>query len=405
VNTVEQGLRFVRKFGRKSFDVVIHEYMDVARSFEILVSDQGILVEHVPGMWESPNKCQPDVIIANAGTTTFYRYVGSRRVVLDAKTHQSSEMLEKPISKEMASEYLHHCKRLQDILLGDSVLKARLPLNVHAVWDAVSDSFQFINIRPGFALRDSLTDLVDLFPVESPDDIEHWNGVDPVRLTFGLNRGTEQKLIDLAGKLASKNAIVAIDFGLLSHPAMVLREYGCKLIPTYLVPSCFSKNEYEISEMQMDIDKEPIARILNEAPLIENVTYHVVKDRDPITSEHFLCVAKHYSASTADTAKVEDVIALFEQINEQTPILFYERGRATFCTSEFTTAYDHFHLIRGLDVSEAVRKLNSLIDGQRYESLKEAPIPTCLRMPNTRYMAVSRADFMFERGLIAISEP
>ena len=51
----------------EEWDVIVYEYLNVRRSFELLLNKKGFLLEHVPGMWESENILNPDVLYLDDG--------------------------------------------------------------------------------------------------------------------------------------------------------------------------------------------------------------------------------------------------------------------------------------------------------------------------------------------------
>jgi hypothetical protein len=46
----------------KKWELIVHEYLNVRRNFELLLHKTYLLLEHIPGMWESDNMLNPDVI-------------------------------------------------------------------------------------------------------------------------------------------------------------------------------------------------------------------------------------------------------------------------------------------------------------------------------------------------------
>ncbi len=365
----DQAARFIRANAKKSHDIIMHGYIDVCRSIEILVSEDGFILEHVPGMWESPNKLQPDVITMTGGVQVIYRYLKPRMPDVDKNT-KGAVRLDQPLTDhhiERLLEFGRHAWRTLSEFMPD-----QLPLNLHAVSDSLLEEFNSLNIRKGFVLSDAIIRATDILQVSSLADLTNWDVRQVVRLALTTSRGDERALVPIAEKLSKAQNPIIVDFGLLSHPAMVLREFGCVLVPSYLVPECLSKAEYEVIRSKQDFALEPVQRILEETGIIESPLYHVVEDRDPVSAPHFLCMAKDESMGAADRGGVEELERLYRVLSDSGRAFFYERGRAAVCTSPYTRPREHFHILQNINTLQTCAKLRELVGGQRFESLTDA---------------------------------
>jgi hypothetical protein len=348
VDSVDEALAFVQTHRRMQYAAIVHEYIDVARSFEILIDKNLSLVEHVPGMWESDNQLHPDVILVSAQHCKVYRFRDPRPVVLGIGESDGTSC---PLTDDDIRGLLMYVRAIREVVMSSEFIRRGLPVVVHAVWDRSSRDFQCLNLRQGRALTPpvGLDEFRRFHLVKDLQDIEEWDGTVPLRVALRTTRGTEASLVELARRLAKTGVPIAVDFGLLSHPAIVLREYGNRIYPSYLVPAFFQSSEYEYTSFPLDIADNAVQRILRERPVRNDEIYHIVFDRAPIGHEHFLAVNKCTSPSVKDTREIERVVAIFENITCDTGPFFFERGRATFCTSGFTDAHEHFHVIGGLD--------------------------------------------------------
>ncbi len=370
ISSYEEAMHFIRTYYKKNYAVIVHEYLDVKRSFEILVDDDLVLIEHIPGMWESENSLQPDVFILKTDTCTCYRYNEYRKAVLEKKYRNVPSRVNFPLRRREMSYLLKALVRAVDILR--SGIEDGSPLNVHAIWDGTSKKLECLNIRRGFQTTFKYDIEGPFHKVETLKDLSTWNRTSSIRLGLRTRRGDEANLISIAKALSGTKASVVVDFGLLSHPAMVLREYGIDLTPSYLVPDCFSEREFSKMELPLLEIENPIERIQSESPVIKNDKYHIVYDGDPITFKHLLCVGKSTATSVKDADDPEDVNNLFKELTSDEFGFFYERGRASFCTSEFAPAHNHFHVVAGLDEIQTFEKLRKLFGGQLAKTLGEA---------------------------------
>jgi hypothetical protein len=366
---VDEVRCFVEQHCDDSYDLIIHGYIDVERSLEILVDHDGFVVEHIPGMWESPNAHQPDVLILRNGVETQYRYNDVREPVIEGKTLSNSD-LSQPLTSSDFERLSSFASRVWASF--DANHRADFPLNVHVVCDSRFDKFQCLNIRPGFEQDENLLPAEDARIVKSVADLEGWNSNEIVRLSLSLSRGEEGSLIPLGRKLLDSKYPVIIDFGMLSHPAMILRRLGCRLVPSYKVAGCFSPTSYSVRRESIDIGLEPVERILREKVEMLSGLYHVVSDREPISEKHWIGVSKATSVSCADAGNIGEVTRILEQFSGGQETLFFEKGRSAFCTSIFTTPREHFHLIQGTDFNGQLDQLIQRTGGSPYASLELA---------------------------------
>lgn len=75
-----------------------------------------------------------------------------------------------------------------------------------------------------------------------------------------------------------------------------------------------------------------------------------MSDREPIVDKHIFLLANKHISSFADLSDPSHLALLFDENrllsvfgNEQ--LLFVERGRAKFCTSEFTDSHAHGYIV------------------------------------------------------------
>ena len=373
-NSTDEALAFIRAHRRVRYATIVHDYIDVKRSFEILIDKDVSLVEHVPGMWESDNELHPDVVLLSGNQCRVYRFRRPRSTVCGVGKSTGESL---PLDSSDIHELVAYLRAIREVVLSSTATKAALPVAIHAVWDGSSKSFQCLNLRRGYGvtLPSDIDERGGFHLIKSLQDIENWDGSTPLRVALRTSRGTEASLIELAQRLGKTGVPVAVDFGLLSHPAMVLREYGNRIYPSYLAPACFSSSEYECSSFSLDVADDAVQRILREPPAKTDDVYHVVVDRAPIGEEHFLAVSRQKSPSVKDTWEIDRVVAIFENITREKDPFFFERGRGTFCTSGFTDAHDHFHVIGGLDNTltfEAIVGILKVRDEFRFGNVEDA---------------------------------
>ena len=221
---------------------IVSDFVHVRRSFEAYVGEHDLLVEHVPGNWETDNVLPPDLFIWGAvrrflrvSTTRMARY----EMPGDQNERRSFQSPVPPLSVDEASAFcsafLPKLKQIKERFSG------ALPLNVHFTSD--DDGMYFLNIRPTAELDLSNVGtnpggtfrLNRLYPIANARDLDAWDGKTAVLLTVSEDRNRFAQFIDVARRLSERKVrAVYCTFGLLSHPAILMRELGIHVRPLLL---------------------------------------------------------------------------------------------------------------------------------------------------------------------------
>jgi hypothetical protein len=180
------------------------------------------------------------------------------------------------------------------------------------------------------------------FHVRDIEDLSNWDGKTPILLKISVQRGMEKNLINLAEALPKGNSEVYICFGYLSHPALLLREFGVNLVPAYF--------DREIITLKLDEfvnSKNGIERIFREKPVIQNELFHIVNDIEPICNQHLLVFPKEEKKSYSEF-NIQKILDLFHFFKNEMGdnYYFFERGNVSFCTSFDGPVYAHMHMLK-----------------------------------------------------------
>ena len=220
---------------------ILSDYLFINSSFEAYVSATSLLVEHVPGNWETGNRLPPDLFLITRERGEFWGYNDYRLASLEipgkgAEAHtQRVPPLRLPRAAEWAPRFVADFRKIRDDFVQD------LPVNVHFVSDP-DDDFHFLNIRPTRRLdleaynESSLEFKANrMFRVENPKDVAAWDGVSKILVDAVADRGNESRIAGVAVALREAGVrTVYCTFGLLSHPAIVLREFDLRVEPLYV---------------------------------------------------------------------------------------------------------------------------------------------------------------------------
>jgi hypothetical protein len=327
--------------------IIVHPQLQVRSSFELLVSHDQIFLEHKPGMWESDSKINPDVLMAKDNSVNVWRVTEPRIGKFARSTGFDMEEVA-PTASETIFAWLTRLFPIVTVLRND--FKNVLPLNFHFVEDTNGD-WHFLNIRKGFSPNLATCEYSTPHVVENVGDLEEWDLISPILLRFTSPRGSELRVLEIAKLLPQRLRFpLIVDFGLLSHPAIVLRELGYDLIPSYLfVKDRWAQVDYEQRTMSIDIGTDPLKRIRNEKSVYVTSDIRVVRDREPISDNHLIVVSEYPTKSFADgdfsNALNNLVRHKLPKLFEENEWIFVERGRAQFCTSGLTESHAHAHLL------------------------------------------------------------
>lgn len=361
----------------KNYKVIVHTYIKVRRSFELLLDNDKFLLEHIPGMWESDNKLNPDVMFSDENTLKTWVWNKKREGLKINGEKSDLDKYEVVLSENILVEWQLKLNKILPILRLK--FKKDLPLNFHFVEDENSE-WSFLNIRDGFELQSPEIKQSNTHIISNKNDISGWDGKKPLQLQLSTERGHDLDLIEIIKQLPLvKNKNIIVDFGLLSHPAMILREFGYNLIPNYLYNAdrIFSPNYIST---RFDVKNDPVKRIMLEESLFENSIFKVVNDRSPMVKGHLLVMSKQpYTSMIEVNDLINEYKKLLDSLEEkkliQDSYIMIERGRARFCTSGFTDSHAHAHIIPTNESNkDVVRLFIERVSAVKYSSFEEAII-------------------------------
>jgi Pyruvate phosphate dikinase, AMP/ATP-binding domain len=394
----KDAMRWLTAIRKREWSTIFHPYIDVRRSFELLLSIESALLEQVPGIWESDSSLAPDVLVLEGRRAKAWRVTSTRRGRL-AGIEGSQDEAFSPVDAATIKAWADRLGPALAVLRDD--FAQALPLNFHFVEDA-DGRWHFLNIRPGFHFEPRGVVITPPHVVQSADDILTWDGRAPLLLRFTSARGAERHVVAIAERLPrDRRFVLLVDFGLLSHPAMILLELGFNPIPTYLA-SGGNKWPPQHEELAWDLDKSSaIARIAREAPIHLDSKLRVVRDLTPILQDHLLVISESAVPSFADGDAHQALDALLRGdtggLLPSHRWIYAERGRATFCTSGFPERHAHAHLLPAEHLSDdAVPAFVAHVGATQRGSLPEA-LAEAAKTREEYFLVVSPSGEVFLR--------
>lgn len=243
LKTHSELIQALQHFHNPNWATIIHPYFRVSRSFELNITKKSLALEHVPGMWESDNKVSPDLLFSTRGGTTCFLYNKYRVARLHTFSgNMSGEST--PISSSLANSWMTKLFPISDTIHRD--FDGIDAINLHFI-EASQNEWIFLNIRSGYS-DFSLTKAPPssaLFKVENLSDLEKWDKKQPLLISLALTRGSERNIIPYFVSIRPYASVLHIEFGILSHPAIILRELGFKLIPFHKASQDNSLENYD----------------------------------------------------------------------------------------------------------------------------------------------------------------
>jgi len=227
--SVAEAAELIRGTRHDEWFLIVHGYIGVADSFELYIDDHKLVLEHVPGVWESDNRQTPDVVIMHGDRVETLRSLGPRT----AKYHSpdGTRFAEvSPLAEITLRQWAGIVQNTGELLRTS--LFCSQPVICHFVADQ-DGTWQFLNVRRTPALGEQYAKKGAYHAVTRPSDMDSWDGNSPILLQFSVERGEERSVAEIARWLP-RDEPVYVAFGLLSHPAMVLRELGINVVPAYL---------------------------------------------------------------------------------------------------------------------------------------------------------------------------
>ncbi len=188
-------------------------------------------VEIVPGTWITSGIEPTDYADVSGDTVRYSGYQHPRRILARlAQDEQGAVVMGKfvdrtdpPVTEETArviATALYETAR-QITMLGLPEMMYEFNMNadmrLHVREAKVIDTSALESV-----VRHSET----VFEIDSYERIDQWNGRTPLYLTVGVEKTTAHRFQELIKKLHGRTTRVYVRYGILTHPAILLREAG-----------------------------------------------------------------------------------------------------------------------------------------------------------------------------------
>lgn len=236
----EEALKFIKDTYRKEWSVILYQSISVKNSYELCLDCDKSILEHVPGMWESDSQIAADLWIYENNQVTTYAVNNVRNAKYESSSGITYTAVKPYTEVELRQiafsilPYIQTLRRRWTINRGT---------NFHFVQDK-NGNFFFLNHRELSSCPEWNSMRVPLTTIHSTEDFASWKGGD-VLLKINLKRGEEGLLAEYVPFLKAHACKVYVQFGILSHPAILLREMGICVYPEYTL---HKKYVFDLSE-------------------------------------------------------------------------------------------------------------------------------------------------------------
>lgn len=225
----KDAIEFLLANRRADWTVIVHNCIDIKSSYELYIDNEKAILEHVPGMWESDSKLNADFVLFNNSHMEFQRVKTERKSRFE--NYDGNKIISVlPLTRQqLVDKAKKVCRIIKKI---ENEISCYYPLNFHFVEDKNNKLF-FLNIRLLSKIDKIYAPSNCLYKISNKNDLANWNGEDSLYLSLDIIRGEEGLLYDIIYDLKKINKPVYVEFGILSHPAIMLRESGIDVLPLF----------------------------------------------------------------------------------------------------------------------------------------------------------------------------
>ncbi len=218
-----EAYAFFKASYKKGDTVIVHNLMHAKYDGTITLMNDEIVMEFIEGDWNAGYSLNADTVVFKDGISTWYLYQRVRKVPyvvgaeikfkeIDPITNATAEK----ISKNIASKLTF----LKDLLSGDFNSLATLidddgrlqPLKLH-------------NIKPE-SIKPSQFAEKSVFELKTPLDLRRWDKKTKLLISIPANIDRADALMGVISEIKKYTDDVYISYGILSHPAILMREAG-----------------------------------------------------------------------------------------------------------------------------------------------------------------------------------
>jgi len=225
-----EAIDFIEKNYCNQWATIVHESIEVTNSYELYLDHQKCILEHIPGMWESDSQIDADVWIYDKNKVQSYTCSRERTAKYENAIGTKYKNVS-PYNYEqivaIAQKMYYYIYLVQKKIMYDE------PMIFHFVTNSIGDVF-FLNKRKSTPIIINTKTYTIMHEVRNKSDLLKWDGKTDILLKINIKRGEEFLLKEFVPFFEKSDAQIYVEFGILSHPAIMLREMGICVLPLYI---------------------------------------------------------------------------------------------------------------------------------------------------------------------------
>lgn len=192
-----------------------------------------LYLQVLPGIWEVDTAEAPDIVQEKGGNLVIWRLQKPRKAKFVNGENGFYTEEREPFSSMQLQEFQRKLELYKDRL--EIIRKIFNPLFCH-FYEDYKGRLCFINVRNVGKVPINEDSPSTFHVIRNPFDLEKWDGNRPILFNVQTERGNDIPLITTITSLRDKGVkAVFVNCGILSHPAILLRESGIQVQQSYLL--------------------------------------------------------------------------------------------------------------------------------------------------------------------------
>ncbi|OGM25923.1 hypothetical protein A3D00_00915 [Candidatus Woesebacteria bacterium RIFCSPHIGHO2_02_FULL_38_9] len=211
---------------KESYTILVHDLLHAKYAGTISLIDNELVMEFIEGDWNADYSINIDTAIFKNGVSTWYLYKGKRTVpyVNEGKImYKEIESVDEKTAEKMFKNMANKIPLFYKVLsLGFNSLELLIDNN------AKFKVLKLHNIKSSIKNLMALSD-GSIFELKTPHDIKRWDKKQQLLISIPATVDRADALMKVITEIKKYTDSVYISYGILSHPAILLREFGFKV--------------------------------------------------------------------------------------------------------------------------------------------------------------------------------
>ncbi len=225
-NSFDKAYEFYLKNIRKDLTILIHNLMHAKYAGTISKIKEGLLLEFIEGDWNADYSLNMDSAIFGEGESIWYLYQKERKVpyvVEGCVKYKTIYPVKDDLAKKIFRNFLPKINIVRGIL-SDSYNSLELLIDE----DGSFYPLKLLNIEH-LSKNVVFEKVEDFYEIKTPYDLKKWDKRTKLLISIPANFDKADALIKVISKVKKYTDSVYISYGILSHPAILMREAGLKV--------------------------------------------------------------------------------------------------------------------------------------------------------------------------------